>query len=164
MISTEKLLRAALGAFLFVTVSLSVMTQPAEAIEELTVKMDQASLLRLAREADDVIVGNPSVADISARTRKLFVLTGKGYGQTNIIALDENGLVIQEFRVRVQNDDQNVVTFFNGAKRTTWSCLKNCERTLTIGDDEKEFERVSKQITDKLSTADKAVGQSSSSN
>ena len=102
---------------------------------DLIVRSDQSQLLRLPRPATEVIIGNPSIADVSLQNGNLLVVTGKTFGITNIIALDGEHNIIQDQRVMVERDDRRVVNLHKGSTRFTYSCTPNCEPTLTIGDD-----------------------------
>ena len=87
---------------------------PAQAAEDLIVKYDQSQLLRLPRPAAEIIVGNPSIADVSVQSGNLLVVTGKTFGITNIIALDADRNVIQDQRVLVKRDEGKVVNLLRG--------------------------------------------------
>ncbi len=102
---------------------------------DLVVRYDQSQLLRLPRAATEVIIGNPSIADVALQGGNLLVVTGKTFGITNVIALDADRNVIQDQRVLVERDDRRVVNLHKGGSRYTYSCTPNCEPNLTIGDD-----------------------------
>lgn len=109
---------------------------------DLVVRYDQSQLLRLPRPASEIIIGNPSIADVSLQGGNLLVVTGKTFGITNIIALDAERNVIQDQRVMVERDDRKTVNLHKGSTRFTYSCTPNCEPNLTIGDDKTFFESV----------------------
>ena len=127
---------------------------------DLVVRYDQSQLLRLPRPATEVIIGNPSIADVALQGGNLLVVTGKTFGITNVIALDAERNVIQDQRVLVERDDRRVVNLHKGASRQTYSCTPNCEPNLTIGDDETFFQTINKHNGDKTrfseSSADSA--------
>lgn len=126
----------------------SVATKPVVAAD-LIVRYDQSQLLRLPRPASEIIIGNPSIADVSLQGGNLLVVTGKTFGITNVIALDAERNVIQDQRVVVERDDRRVVNLHKGGTRFTYSCSPNCETNLTIGDDKAYFELVQKHNSDK---------------
>jgi hypothetical protein len=109
---------------------------------DLIVRYDQSQLLRLPRAASEVIVGNPSIADVTLQDGNLLVVTGKTFGITNVIALDAQHNVIQDQRVMVERDDRKIVNLHKGSTRFTYACTPNCEPTLTIGDDKNFFDAV----------------------
>jgi Flp pilus assembly secretin CpaC len=107
--------------------------------DDLIVKYDQSQLLRLPRPAAEIIIGNPTIADVSIQGGNLLVITGKTFGITNIIALDAERNVIQDQRVLVQRDEGRVVNLVKGAKRESYNCSPQCNPSITIGDDQKYF-------------------------
>lgn len=114
---------------------------PAQA-GDLIVRYDQSQLLRLPRPAAEVIIGNPSIADVALNGGNLLVVTGKTFGITNVIALDADRNVIQDQRVLVERDDRRVVTLMKGTSRSTFSCTPNCAPNLSIGDDKVFFDTI----------------------
>jgi Flp pilus assembly secretin CpaC len=116
---------------------------------DLVVRYDQSQLLRLPRPIDHVIIGNPSIADVTVQAGNLLIVTGKTFGVTNIIALDAQKNIIQDQRVIVQRDDQRTVNLTKGAARQSYSCTPNCEAQLVIGDETAFYENNSKQAAAK---------------
>jgi Flp pilus assembly secretin CpaC len=130
----------------------------ASAGADLIVRYDQSQLLRLPKPVREVIIGNPSIADVSVQGPNLLVVTGKTFGVTNIIALDQQRNVIQDQRVIVQRDDARIVNLHKGSQRQSFTCSPNCTPTITIGDDSDYFEMISKHAKDKTSFSEQ--GQS----
>lgn len=133
---------------------------------DLTVRYDQSQLLRLPRPVAEVIIGNPSIADVTVQGGNLLVVTGKTFGVTNIIALDDQRNVIQDQRVVVQQDDERIVNVTKAGVRQSYSCTPNCSPTMTIGDDNAYFDMVSRHSSVKTrfsdSTSDPNNGQQGS--
>ncbi len=117
---------------------------------DLVVRYDQSQLLRLPRPVSEIIIGNPSIADVAIQGGNLLVVTGKTFGITNVIALDAERNVIQDQRVIVERDDKRLVNLNRGGLRQTYSCTPNCSPTLVIGDDPAFFEQVIKNAAGKL--------------
>ncbi len=128
---------------------------------DLIVRYDQSQLLRLPRPASEIIIGNPSIADVALQGGNLVVVTGKTFGITNIIALDADRNVIQDQRVLVERDDLKVVNLHKGSTRFTYSCTPNCEPNLTIGDDKAFFEQVAGHNTAKTKFSEGAADAAS---
>ena len=80
-----------------------------------------------------MVVGNPLIADVSIQAGGTMVVTGKGYGVTNLIALDRTGKVLAEQLVQVRSPADNVVVY-RGIARESYSCAPDCERRITLGD------------------------------
>jgi Flp pilus assembly secretin CpaC len=112
---------------------------PAQA-ETVNIVLDQASILKLPEKVATIIIGNPSVADGSLQSGGLLVMTGKGYGATNLIALDSRGNALAEYALKVSAPKDGRVTIYRGVERETWSCVPNCERSVVLGDSQAYFE------------------------
>jgi Flp pilus assembly secretin CpaC len=101
----------------------------------ITVKVNMARILRINAPAATVIVGNPGVADVTIQDPQTLILTGKSYGQTNLIVLDSIGNPIADTTLEVVEATANVMTVFMGASRTTLACAPACQPTIALGDD-----------------------------
>jgi Flp pilus assembly secretin CpaC len=128
-------------AALSLIASLGLEMSKAQA-DDLIVRYDQSQLLRLPRPVAEIIIGNPSIADVTVQGGNLLVVTGKTFGVTNIIALDSEKNIIQDQRVMVERDEHNVVNLHKGVNRQTFSCTPNCSPMVTIGDEPEFFNRV----------------------
>ena len=129
---------AQLAAVLAAPVVLAVSMSCA-APETIVVTMDQARLGRVPPRTATLVVGNPLIADVTVQAGGAIVITGKGYGVTNVIALDSYGQKIYEKLVRVQGPAENVVVY-RGMTRESYICEPNCERRITIGDSADYFD------------------------
>ena len=123
---------------------------------DVEVLIDQATLVRLDRPAQEIVVGNPSIADVSVQSGTVLVVTGKSYGETNLIVMDADGKVVANRKLIVQDPRTGFVTFYKGSARYTFDCAPNCTTPLVIGDSPDYFEGISKEIKTK-----QAISQSS---
>ncbi len=112
-----------------------VLLARAETTDPVTVKVNMARILRISAPAATVIVGNPAVADVTIQDPQTLVLTGKSFGQTNLIVLDAQGNPIADTVMEVVSNSANNVTVFSGLKRTTVACAPDCNPTANLGDD-----------------------------
>lgn len=110
-----------------------VLASPAPA-DTVNVLLDRAQVVRLPDKVQTLVIGNPSVADATLQTGGLLVVTGKGYGTTNIIALDSRGEVLAEHTVLVGAPKEATLTVWRGVARETWSCAPRCEQSVMLGD------------------------------
>lgn len=134
------------------------------AANELIVRYDQSTLLKLPRPIAEVIVGNPSIADVAVQGGNMLIITGKSFGMTNIIALDSERNVIQDQRLFVTRDEARMVYLHKGTGRHSYACTPQCNLTLTIGDEIRAFEDLGKVTEKKLKMGDSSAetgGQSS---
>ncbi len=89
---------------------------PAIAAEPISVVVDQASLVRLPEKAASVVIGNPLIADVSLQPGGMVVVTGKGYGATNVLAIDRSGAVILDRVVNVSSPNDRIMTVYRGVE------------------------------------------------
>jgi hypothetical protein len=124
------------------------------AAQDLVVKYDQSQLLRLPRPVSEIIIGNPSIADVTVQSNNLLVITGKSFGITNVIALDAQRNVIQDQRVLVSREEARVVNLQKGSKRESYNCAPQCNPSLTVGDDPIYFEAIGRMAERKIKFSD----------
>jgi hypothetical protein len=126
----------------------SLLAGPARAEpDSVSVLLDRATILRLPAKVATIVIGNPSVADGSLQAGGLLVVTGKGYGATNLLALDRQGDTLAEYTVNVSGPaDDNKVVVYRGVERETWSCAPKCEHAVVLGDSNTYFNGASGQI------------------
>lgn len=116
--------KAAAAALGFMGSALLAGHASAEAIE---VQMNQARIVKLARPADTIIIGNPQIADASVQDPSTIVLTGKGFGVTNLVVMDDSGNVVVDEQVVVSRSFANSVRIYRRSQVQTLSCSPFCE-------------------------------------
>ena len=132
------------NSVVIVSLTLAVAAQPVLAGEPhpddmLDVVVDRSRLVKLPERVATIVIGNPLIADASLQTGGLMVLTGKGYGTTNLVALDRKGNALLEKIVQVHGPQQDVVVVYRGVNRETYSCAPLCNPTITLGDFQQFF-------------------------
>lgn len=125
--------------------------------EGLTVVADQSQIVTLDRAPSTVVVGNPTIADVTMQGKMMFV-HGRVFGSTNIIALDDAGQHLAEFAVNVVvKDDYNVVVYKAGVgasiQRESYTCKEDCEAVFHIGDSLDYYKLINEQQKNKLGLA-----------
>lgn len=108
----------------------------------LVVVLDQAQAIKLPDQVATLIVGNPLIADVSIQAGSMMVITGKGYGVTNLLALNRAGAVLMQKSIQVQGPRDNLVVVYRGVERESYSCTPKCERRITLGDSPAYFDAV----------------------
>jgi len=104
-----------------------------------TVEVDESQLVMLGADPATVVVGNPSIADISLNGKQMF-LHGHSFGETNIMVFDASGNKILNYKVSVAHHTDNQVTMFAASGRRpdldryTYTCAPNCEVNMMVGD------------------------------
>jgi hypothetical protein len=108
--------------------------------------LDRAKVLRITQPVSTIVIGNPSIADASLPDEKTLVLTGRSYGETNILMLDEDGTIVADYNIFVGNRSDTKVAVYKGTNRSTIACNPNCEPSPTLGDDGESFNQGLSQI------------------
>ncbi len=119
----------------------------------LNLVLEQAKLVKLPERAATIVIGNPLIADAAVQPGGLMVMTGKGYGTTNLIALDRKGNALFEKKVQVEGPDLNTVVVYKGINRETYSCTPVCAPRITPGDAQQFFTQTLAQTTARNSQA-----------
>src|SRR5215470_9222226 len=130
----------ALGLLLWPALALAAPVPPIP--DSIAVNVDQAKLVKLPGKVATIVVGNPMIADVTLQPGGLIVVTGKGYGATNFIALDRGGEVLVDRVIQVEGPSDQLVTVYRGVERETYSCMPICQRRMTLGDGDNYFKSV----------------------
>jgi Flp pilus assembly secretin CpaC len=106
----------------------------------ISLPIDEVRVVAFSQPVATVYVGNPVVADVSViDSRHAFVL-GKGFGSTNIIALNTDGKQVVNEHVTVFGHTGTTVVVNRGPAQATYACANSrCEVTPMPGDDDKSF-------------------------
>ena len=132
-------MRPMLAAAFALSLSLfsSLAPAPAMAIDgaPINVNVNMARILRINAAAATVIVGNPGIADVTIQDPQTLILTGKSYGQTNLIVLDSAGNPIADTLIEVVQMQAGVVTVYQGQARTSLACAPICQSVVMMGDE-----------------------------
>jgi hypothetical protein len=140
-----KLLRPRLRALSgFRSLAAVALMWPALAVAEpsadaIAVNVDQAKLVKLPNRVATIVVGNPLIADVALQNGGIIVVTGKGYGATNFIAMDRTGEILVDRVIQVEGPTDQLVTIYRGIDRESYSCLPICQRRVTLGDGDTFF-------------------------
>ena len=121
--------------------------------DTLDVVVDRSRLVKMPDRVATIVIGNPLIADASLQAGGLIVITGKGYGTTNLIALDRKGNALMEKLVQVRGPERDIVVVYRGITRETYSCAPGCNPTITLGDFDQFFARTLAQTSVRSSQA-----------
>ncbi|WP_267358355.1 MULTISPECIES: pilus assembly protein N-terminal domain-containing protein [unclassified Methylobacterium] len=145
------------GLLLLIMGGAAAAGQP-EPLPVVTVLVDNAKVIRLPEKTTTVIVGNPIIAEVTPQKNGVLVLTGKSFGSTNLIALDNAGAMIAETMIRVEASRDSTIMVQRGLDRESLSCTPNCQPAVQLGDAAKYFDASSGQADSrrKLATSSAA--------
>ena len=127
--------RLAALALLLATTLAGPMPAMAQDGAPISVNVNMARVLRISAPAATVIVGNPGVADVTIQDPQTLILTGKSYGQTNLIVLDSRGEPVADTLIEVVQMTAGVMTVYQGQSRTTLACAPVCQPVVMMGND-----------------------------
>jgi Pilus formation protein N terminal region len=100
------------------------------------------------RFSEALIVGNAAIADLTLlKQGATMIITGKGFGETNFIALDAAGNPLAQSLIRVVGG-RNALLVQRGMGRESYACAPQCLPTAKLGDDAKYFVEVAGQVKD----------------
>ena len=149
-------------------VAAAVLASPAagfaESADTIGVNVDQAKLVRLPGKVATIVVGNPLIADVTLQPGGMIVVTGKGYGATNFIALDRAGEILVDRQIQVEGPSDRLVTVYRGIERESYSCMPVCQRRVTLGDSDTYFNNTMSQAGSLSSTASGNAGAGAKTN
>jgi len=115
--------------------------------DSVSINLDQAKLIKIPERITTIVIGNPLVADAALQSGGLLVVTGKGYGATNLLALDRDGRVVMSKTVEVVGPANSaLVVVYRGGTRESWSCAPECQPRNTLGDGKDYFAETLGQI------------------
>ena len=123
------------AACLLVALAGSAVSGAARA-EEATVyvTLDHARIMPYPAGTETIIVGNPIIADVTMlKSASRVILTGRGFGETNLVFLDQHGAVLSEARLRVR-ESAALLTVQRGTDRESYSCQPRCQPAVSLGD------------------------------
>jgi Flp pilus assembly secretin CpaC len=139
---------------------LSAFAFTAAAESPIMVVLDQAKVVKLPERVATLIVGNPLIADVSVQQGGVMVVTGKGYGYTNVVALDRAGNLVLETPIQVSGPRDGLVVVYKGNERESYNCAPMCERRVTLGDTQAYFDGTLNQTVTRTGQAQGAAGGS----
>lgn len=131
---------------------------PSAIAAPINVLIDEAKIIELNRPVYQVIVGNPSIADVTVQSKNILVFTGKSAGHTNVILLDENNRQILNRKVHVNTSNEGgLVIVHRGSYRSSYHCGTICNDRIALGDNIKFLTEALTSTEAKLGFANKTA-------
>ncbi len=98
------------------------------------VSVDKARVARIPDKTQTLVIGQPGIADVTMlKNSGMGVITGKSFGETNLIALDAQGNLLGEWVVRVGAEKSDLLVQ-NGLDRESYICSPLCLPTVELSD------------------------------
>lgn len=147
-----------LAALLFPFIAFAWQAAADQSDESIVVSIDQSTIINLPDSTKTIVLGDPLIADITILRNSggnlIVVVIGKGYGETNLVAFDSEGVELTKKMVMVTGPtDNSIAVVYRGADRETYSCAPKCLRRATLGDSPEVFDKALAQIKSRDSQA-----------
>lgn len=82
-------------------------------VRQIKVGLNKALVIDLPRDARDILVSNPVIADAVIRTPRRIYVTGVAVGQSNVIVFDRGGQQIVSLELEVERDTGGLAQMLN---------------------------------------------------
>ena len=92
----------------------------------LNVEIDRSQRVALRGAAASVIVGNPAIADVTVVDANTLYIVGKGYGVTEVVAVDAIGRPLFQSQIVVTGGSTGAVRMWRGGQMTERACGGAC--------------------------------------
>lgn len=108
---------------------LAVAAQAQPRPVDLPVAAGQTAYLSLGEGVRDIVIGDPSVADVSVVGDRALIVMGKRPGVTSLMAFGAGGRALASRQVVVSEVGAGAVTVYRGAAAAShYACAPQCSR------------------------------------
>jgi hypothetical protein len=152
---------------LWVLLPMLVLASTAAMADGLNLNWREARVVKLAKPATSVVVGDPTVADVTLDTPDTVIVFGKTPGETNLLVLSGNQELLLDWPVVVSPVSARHVSVLNAASQDAptevlYACgTERCARVLSPTD--VEFRASASSSTSSDTDASKSASSSESS-
>lgn len=122
--------RSLLAALAAVSVLAVAGVAVAQSAGPLNVGIDRSQRISLRGPVASVIVNNPLIADVTVVDANTLVIQGKGYGQTEILAVDSIGRTLFQNQIIVSGGQSGSLRVWRGGQATEMACASTCSPSL----------------------------------
>jgi len=106
----------------------SIAAATAARADSTVIHVSQSRRIALHGVAANIIVGDPTVADVAVFDAHSVILLGKGYGATEVLVTDHAGRTLLDDHVIVTGAAEGgLVTLHRGNTATEYSCSPRCQ-------------------------------------
>lgn len=112
-----------------VLLAAALLGQPLAAAAQdgaLNVEIDRSARVQLRGAAASIIVANPQIADVSMVDANTLFIVGRGYGVTEVVAVDGAGRTLFQREIVVSGGATGSVRVWRGAQVTEMTCGASC--------------------------------------
>ena len=121
------------SAFLVALAAVSLAgAAAAQSAGPMNIGIDRSQRISLRGSVSSVIVNNPLIADVTVVDANTLVIQGKGYGQTEILAVDAIGRTLFQNQIVVSGGQAGSLRVWRGGKATEMACGATCSPSLRV--------------------------------
>lgn len=104
----------------------------AQSAGAMNIGIDRSQRISLRGSVSSVVVNNPLIADVTVVDANTLVIQGKGYGQTEILAMDAIGRTLFQTQIVVSGGQAGSLRVWRGGKATEMACGATCSPSLRV--------------------------------
>jgi hypothetical protein len=114
---------------LWVMIAMLLLASAGAQADGISLEFQHVQIIKLAKPAKTVVIGDPYVADLTLENPQTIVLFGKQPGITNMVVFDQDSNILFDWPVMVNDAIENRVSVISpGEKRVAeavWMCGDN---------------------------------------
>jgi Flp pilus assembly secretin CpaC len=92
----------------------------------MNIGIDRSQRVSVRGSISSVVVNNPQIADVTVVDANTLVIQGKGYGQTEILAVDAIGRPLFQNQIIVTGGQAGSLRVWRGGQATEMACAATC--------------------------------------
>ena len=125
--ANARTLAATLAALVAIATVDSAPARAQQSAEPVRIIANKATILRLTKPAQNIIIGDLRFVDVTVETRSTLVLFGRAPGETNLIVLDSQYREILSVPVIVTDEKDRHISIVSAGKGGQAEVVYNCE-------------------------------------
>lgn len=125
MNATTRSFALSVASVLAVTLSMAAGSAMAQSAA-MNLAVDTSQRVSVRGAISSIIVANPQIADATVVDANTLFVTGKGYGSTQITAVDAIGRILFQNQIVVTGGQAGAVRVWRGAQVTEMACATSC--------------------------------------
>lgn len=111
----------------------SAQVPPISQGQVLGVAAGQAARIQLSAPVRDIVVGDPTVADVNLIDNRTLVVLGKKVGATTLLAFDARGQPLADRQIMVSAAPDQAVVVQRGVSASIYTCASRCSKMADDG-------------------------------
>lgn len=118
--------------------------------ECLVLLLDHMERIKIQTPVSVVMIGNPSIADVTLLDSQVAFVSAKSIGATNMVALDAEGNEIVNYEIIVREPQVKRVSIRRAFTKENYQCAPDCNRALSMTDTSEEFTTASGVVSSRM--------------